>query len=49
MRAGNEKAFGEIVWQLAKYIQHIYYSQWLKPRNFEPYDLRNVFESGVVL
>jgi hypothetical protein len=49
MRAGNEKAFGEIVWQLAKYIQHIYYSQWLKPRNFEPDDLRNIFESGVVL
>ena len=49
MRAGNEKAVGEIVWQLAKYIQHIYYSQWLKPRNFEPDDLRNIFESGVVL
>ena len=46
LRAGNEKAFGEIVWQLAKCIQQIYYSQRLKSMKFDPDDLRNVFESG---
>ena len=44
IRAGNEKAFGEIVWQLAKCIQEIYYCQQLVPKDFAPSDLRNIFE-----
>lgn len=35
-----------IIWQLAKRIQTIYYSQRLQPRNFQPADLENVFKSG---
>jgi hypothetical protein len=44
LRAGNEGAFGEIVWQLAKCIQDIYYCQQLLSKEFAPSDLRNIFE-----
>src|ERR1700733_42341 len=36
-----------IIWQLARRIQEIYYSQDLLPRKFKQADLRNVFEGGV--
>jgi hypothetical protein len=47
LRRGQEDAFRDVVWDLAKCIQQIYYSQRLKPREFAPADLRNVFEGGV--
>ena len=42
----DENAARTIVWQLAKRIQDIYYSQRLLPRVFKQGDLRDVFESG---
>lgn len=47
LRRGQEDAFRDVVWDLAKCIQQIYYSQRLKPRKFVPDELRNVFEGGV--
>jgi hypothetical protein len=47
LRTNQEEAFRTIVWDLAKSIQQIYYSQWLKPRDFVPEELRNVFEGGL--
>jgi hypothetical protein len=44
---GDKDASGTIIWQLAKRIQEIYYSQQLLPRAFRQDDLRNVFEGGV--
>jgi hypothetical protein len=43
LEAGDRDAYGTIIWQLAKRIQQIYYSQHLKPRVVVPDDLRNVF------
>ncbi len=43
MQEGEEDAVGEIVWQLARHIQEIYYSQRLEPRRFMPGELVNVF------
>jgi len=40
----QEEAFDRIVWDLAKCIQRICYSQRLKPRSFVPEDLSNIFE-----
>ena len=42
----DEVAARTIIWQLAKRIQKMYYSQRLRPRAFNQDDLRNVFESG---
>jgi hypothetical protein len=42
----DEDAARTIIWQLAKRIQGIYYSQRLPPRAFNQVDLRNVFEGG---
>jgi hypothetical protein len=42
----DEDAAGTIIWQLAKRIQEIYYSQTLLPREFKQDDLRNGFEGG---
>jgi hypothetical protein len=36
-----------IIWQLARRIQEIYYSQHLLPAEFKQADLRNVFEGGM--
>lgn len=47
LRMGEEDAFRDVVWDLAKCIQQIYYSQHLKPREFVPDELKNVFEGGV--
>jgi TIR domain len=47
LRKGQVDAFSGVVWDLAKCIQQIYYNQLLKPREFKPEDLRNVFEGGV--
>lgn len=47
LRLKQEEAFDLIVWDLAKCIQRIYYSQQLKPRSFVPEDLRNIFEGGL--
>jgi hypothetical protein len=47
LRTGQADAFHAIVWDLAKCIQKIYYNQVLKPRAFDPEELRNVFEGGV--
>jgi transcriptional regulator with XRE-family HTH domain len=46
LRSGQEEAFRDIVWELAKYIQRIYYSQVLRPMNFTYDNLKNVFEGG---
>jgi hypothetical protein len=46
LRKGHDDAFSSIVWDLAKSIQQIYYNQLLKPRQFDPDELRNVFEGG---
>ena len=43
----DENASGTIIWQLAKRIQEIYYSQRLRPRVFNQDDLRNIFASDV--
>ena len=45
LHTGDDKAFGEIVWQLAKAIQQTYYGQRLRPKRFISVDLRNVFEA----
>jgi hypothetical protein len=42
----DKDASGTIIWQLAKRIQVIYYSQILLPRAFNQDDLRNGFEGG---
>jgi TIR domain len=47
LRRGYEEAFMDAVWDLAKCIQQIYYSQVLLPRQFDPDELRNVFEGEV--
>jgi TIR domain-containing protein len=46
MRAREEEAVSEIVWQLAQLIQKIYYGQRLEPRDFEPQELINIFGRG---
>jgi TIR domain len=46
LQAGERDAVSEIVWQLAKLIQAIYYSQRLEPRHFEPHELENAFREG---
>ena len=46
MRAREEDAVSEIVWQLAKLIQQIYYGQRLEPRDFQPNELSNIFRMG---
>ena len=43
----DKDASGTIIWQLAKRIQEIYYSQRLRPRAFNQDDLRNIFEGDV--
>jgi hypothetical protein len=48
MRAREIGAVSEIVWQLAKLIQKIYYSQRLEPREFEPQELINIFRRGEI-
>jgi hypothetical protein len=47
LQAGEEDSCGEIVWQIAKLIQKIYYSQRLRPREFEPDALTDVFYGSV--
>jgi hypothetical protein len=47
LRRNRQEAFRGVVWDLAKSIQQIYYSQWLRPRDFTPDELRNVFEDGL--
>ena len=47
LRMKQEEAFQSTVWELAKSIQQIYYSQRLVPRHFAPEELRNVFEGGL--
>jgi TIR domain len=47
LHAGDDDASGTIIWQLAKRIQGMYYSQRLQPKKFRQDDLRNVFEGGV--
>jgi TIR domain len=47
LRTNQEEAFGRTIWDLAKSIQQIYYSQLLKPRDLDPDELRNVFEGGL--
>jgi len=47
LQAGDEDASGTIIWQLAKRIQGMYYSQRLQSKKFMRDDLRNVFEGGV--
>ncbi|MGD0703755.1 MAG: toll/interleukin-1 receptor domain-containing protein [Trebonia sp.] len=46
LRGGQEDAFHEVVWDLSKRIQQIYYSQRLRPRLFVPDELRNALASG---
>jgi TIR domain len=46
MRAREEDAVIEIVWQLAQLIQNIYYGQRLETRAFEPHELINIFRRG---
>jgi hypothetical protein len=46
LQGGEEEAFQEIVWDLAKLIQQIYYSQLLIPKNLERDELRNVFSDS---
>jgi hypothetical protein len=48
LRMGDEDAFKDVVWDLAKCIQQVYYSQLLKPREFDPDQLRNAFEDDVL-
>jgi hypothetical protein len=47
LHRGYEEAFKDAVWDLARSIQQIYYSQVLVPRKFDPDELRNVFEGEV--
>jgi hypothetical protein len=47
LQAGEEDSCGEIVWQLAKLIQKIYYSQRLRPREFKSHELIDVFHGSV--
>jgi hypothetical protein len=47
LKTNQEEAFDHIVWDLAKCIQQIYYSQRLISRDFVPEELRNVFEGGL--
>jgi TIR domain len=44
---GQEDSYREVVWQLAKLIQRIYYSRRLKPREFQPDELADVFQGGL--
>jgi hypothetical protein len=44
LRRGEEDGFKDAVLDLAMCIQQIYYSQVLKPKKFNPDELRNVFE-----
>jgi hypothetical protein len=46
MRAREQGAVSEIVWQVAKLIQKIYYGQRLEPREFKPHELINIFRPG---
>jgi TIR domain len=46
LRKGQVDDFHGIVWDLAKCIQQICYNQVLRPRVFDPSELRNVFEGG---
>ncbi len=48
MRAREEEAVSEIVGQLARLIQKIYYGQRLEPRAFEPHELINIFRRGAI-
>ena len=48
MRAREEDAVSEIVGQLARLIQKIYYGQRLEPREFEPHELINIFRRGQI-
>jgi hypothetical protein len=48
MRAREEDAVSEIVWQLAQLIQKIYYGQRLEPREFKPRELINLFSRGQI-
>ena len=43
---GDKGVSSMIIWQLARRIQTIYYSQRLQPRKFQPADLEDVFQSG---
>lgn len=46
MTTGQENSYRIIVWELAKLIQRIYYSQQAMTRKFDPGELRNVFRGG---
>jgi hypothetical protein len=46
LRQSEREAFRDVVWDLAKCIQQIYYSQRLMPREFSQDELRNIFEDG---
>jgi hypothetical protein len=47
LRTNQEEAFRSVIWDLAKSIQQIYYSTLLKPKEFTPGVLRNVFKGGL--
>jgi aminoglycoside 3-N-acetyltransferase len=47
LEAGDKESSNTIIWQLAKHIQRMYYSQRLQAKKFRQTDLRNVFEGGV--
>jgi hypothetical protein len=47
LRTRQEEAFRSVIWDLAKSIQQIYYSQRLRPRDFVPSELMNVFEGSL--
>lgn len=44
LQSSNEETSQKIIWQLAKRIQQMYYSQRLEPKEFAQSDLRNIFE-----
>jgi hypothetical protein len=47
LQAGDKESSSTIIWQLAKRIQSMYYSQRLQLKKFRQEDLRNVFEGGM--
>lgn len=40
----QDSAYQEIVWSLALQIADIHYAYWVEPRDFDPGELRNLFE-----
>ena len=46
LRRNRTDSYKVFVWELAKHIQKVYYSQRLLPKEFKPGELRDVFQEG---